>query len=183
MAEEKRIQMTQAGLEEIQEKLDYLIGTRRNEIAHQIEVARGFGDLSENAEYDEAKKEQAKLEEEINRLTHIRDLDEVVAGSTTRVGVGVTVTLEVLAVDEALKEDYNDGLEPDDPDYVEVGRTFTYAIVGSEEARPEENRISLDSELGRLLDGKRKKDEIAMEIPEGEIRYRLTKIEATKRRS
>ena len=175
--------MTQAGLQDVQEKLDYLIGTRRNEIAHQIEVARGFGDLSENAEYDEAKKEQAKLEEEITRLTYIRDHAEVVEGTTTRVGVGVTVTLEVVSVSEQLKEDYNDGLEPDDPEYVDVGRTFAYSIVGSEEARPEENRISLDSGLGQLLDGKRKKDQIVMETPEGEIAYKLTKIEATKRRS
>ena len=144
---------------------------------------RTEGDLSENAEYDEAKKEQAKLEEEIKRLTHIRDHAEVVSGTTTRVGVGVTVTLEVLEVSEALKEDYNFDLEPGDPDYVDVGASFVYAIVGSEEAKPEQNRISLDSELGRLLDGKRKKDEIVMETSDGDIRYKLVKIEATKRRN
>ena len=70
MAEEKQNVMTQEGVDKLQAQLDYLIGTRRNEIAKQIDIARGFGDLSENAEYDEAKKEQAKVEEEILRLQH-----------------------------------------------------------------------------------------------------------------
>ena len=62
MAEEKRNIMTEDGLRKLQEQLDYLVGVRRNEVAHKIEVARGFGDLSENSEYDEAKNEQAELE-------------------------------------------------------------------------------------------------------------------------
>ena len=62
MADEKGTILTESGLKKLEEQLDYLISVRRNEISEQIAVARGFGDLSENAEYDEAKKEQAKVE-------------------------------------------------------------------------------------------------------------------------
>ena len=68
MAEEKTTILTESGLKKLEEQLDYLISVRRNEVSEQIAIARGFGDLSENAEYDEAKKEQAKVEAEINRL-------------------------------------------------------------------------------------------------------------------
>ena len=63
MAEEKGTILTESGLKKLQEQLDYLVSVRRNEISEQIAIARGFGDLSENAEYDEAKKEQAKVED------------------------------------------------------------------------------------------------------------------------
>ena len=117
MAEEKRNIMTEEGMRKLQEQLDYLIGTRRNEIAHQIEVARGFGDLSENAEYTEAKNDQAKLEEEITRLQKAINTAIVVADSeitTDKVSVGTTVTIQDM----------------------DEGDTFTYAIVGAEEADP-----------------------------------------------
>ena len=69
MSEEKNTTvLTESGLKKLEEKLDYLVSVRRNEISEQIAIARGFGDLSENAEYDEAKKEQAKVEAEITRL-------------------------------------------------------------------------------------------------------------------
>ena len=117
MAEEKRNIMTEDGLRKLQEQLDYLVGVRRNEVAHKIEVARGFGDLSENAEYDEAKKEQGQLEDEIARLTKVISTAVVVSDSeisTDKVSVGVTVKLED----------------------VNTGDIFEYAIVGAEEADP-----------------------------------------------
>ena len=99
MAEEKGTILTESGLKKLQEQLDYLVSVRRNEISEQIAIARGFGDLSENAEYDEAKKEQAKVEEEINRLQATIRTATVVADdeiTTERVSIGTIVKVKDL---------------------------------------------------------------------------------------
>ena len=157
MAEEKRNVMTEEGMRKLQEQLDYLIGTRRNEIAHQIEVARGFGDLSENAEYTEAKNDQAKLEEEITRIQNLIRTAVVVADSeisTDKVSVGVSVVLR----DE------------------ELGEEVTYAIVGAEEADPWENKISNESPVGMALMGAVKGQTVEVEIPMGTVSYTVLDI-------
>lgn len=157
MAEEKRNVMTEEGMRKLQEQLDYLVGTRRNEIAHQIEVARGFGDLSENAEYTEAKNDQAKLEEEINRIQNLIRTAVVVADSeisTDKVSVGVSVVLR----DE------------------ELGEEVTYAIVGAEEADPWENKISNESPVGMALMGAVKGQTVEIEIPMGTVSYTVLDI-------
>ena len=157
MAEEKRNIMTEEGMRKLQEQLDYLIGTRRNEIANQMVVARGFGDLSENAEYTEAKNDQAKLEEEITRLQKAINTAIVVADSeitTDKVSVGTTVTIE--DVDE--------------------GDTFTYAIVGAEEADPYEDKISNESPVGAGLLGAGIGEVREIEIPMGTVHYRVVDI-------
>ena len=84
MAEEKGTILTESGLKKLEEQLDYLISVRRNEISEQIAIARGFGDLSENAEYDEAKKEQGKVEAEITRLQQTIRMATVVADRVLR---------------------------------------------------------------------------------------------------
>ena len=117
MAEEKGTILTESGLKKLEEQLDYLVSVRRNEISEQIAVARGFGDLSENAEYDEAKKEQAKVEAEITRLQATIRTATVVADdeiTTERVSVGTIVKVKDLDEDE----------------------TYEYAIVGANEADP-----------------------------------------------
>ena len=86
MAEEKTTILTESGLKKLEEQLDYLISVRRNEVSEQIAIARGFGDLSENAEYDEAKKEQAKVEAEITRLQNTIRTAQVVADEVERRG-------------------------------------------------------------------------------------------------
>ena len=94
--------LTESGLKKLEEELDYLISVRRNEISEQIAVARGFGDLSENAEYDEAKKEQAKVEEQITKLQQTIRTATVVADdeiTTERVSIGTIVKVKDL--DEA----------------------------------------------------------------------------------
>ena len=157
MAEEKRNVMTEEGMRKLQEQLDYLVGTRRNEIAHQIEVARGFGDLSENAEYTEAKNDQAKLEEEITRITNLIRTAVVVADSeisTDKVSVGVSVVL----MDNELNEE------------------VTYAIVGAEEADPWENKISNESPVGQALMGAVKGQTVEIEIPMGTVSYTVLDI-------
>lgn len=157
MAEEKRNIMTEDGLRKLQEQLDYLVGVRRNEVAHKIEVARGFGDLSENAEYDEAKKEQGQLEDEIARLTKVISTAVVVSDSeisTDKVSVGVTVKLED----------------------VNTGDIFEYAIVGAEEADPYEGKISNESPVGAALMGAAVGAVLDIEVPMGMLKYKVLEI-------
>lgn len=157
MADEKRNIMTEEGLRKLQEQLDYLVGVRRNEVAHKIEVARGFGDLSENAEYDEAKKEQGQLEDEIARLTKVISTAVVVSDSeisTDKVSVGVTVKLED----------------------VDTGDIFEYAIVGAEEADPYEDKISNESPVGAALMGATVGSVLDIEVPMGMLKYKVLEI-------
>ena len=157
MAEEKRNIMTEDGLRKLQEQLDYLVGVRRNEVAHKIEVARGFGDLSENAEYDEAKKEQGQLEDEIARLTKVISTAVVVSDSeisTDKVSVGVTVKLED----------------------VNTGDIFEYAIVGAEEADPYEDKISNESPVGAALMGATVGAVLDIEVPMGMLQSKVLEI-------
>ncbi|MGN0779619.1 MAG: transcription elongation factor GreA [Aristaeellaceae bacterium] len=157
MADEKRNIMTEEGMRKLQEQLDYLIGTRRNEIAHQIEVARGFGDLSENAEYTEAKNDQAKLEEEITRLQKAINTAIVVADSeitTDKVSVGITVVVKDLDEDEE----------------------YTYTIVGAEEADPDADKISNECPVGAGLLGASVGDVREIEVPMGILRYQVVDI-------
>ena len=157
MADEKRNIMTEDGLRKLQEQLDFLVGVRRNEVAHKIEVARGFGDLSENAEYDEAKKEQGQLEEEIARLTKVISTAVVVADneiSTDKVSVGTTVKVQD----------------------VDSGDVYEYAIVGAEEADPYEDKISNESPVGAGLMGAAKGQTVEIEVPMGLLRYKVLDI-------
>ena len=157
MAEEKGTILTESGLKQLEEKLDYLISVRRNEISEQIAVARGFGDLSENAEYDEAKKEQAKVEEAITRLQATIRTATVVADdeiSTERVSIGTIVKVK-------------------DAD---TGDTFEYAIVGANEADPMEDKISNESPVGAGLLGAKRNQVVTITIPAGTIRYKIVSI-------
>ena len=157
MAEEKATILTESGLKKLEEQLDYLISVRRNEVSEQIAIARGFGDLSENAEYDEAKKEQAKVEAEITRLqTTIRTAtvvgdDEI---TTDRVSIGTIV--KVKDIDE--------------------GETLEYAIVGANEADPFENKISIDSPVGAGLVGAKRNQTVSISVPAGTMKYKILSI-------
>ena len=149
--------LTESGLKKLEEELDYLITVRRNEISEQIAVARGFGDLSENAEYDEAKKEQAKVEEQITRLQNTIRTATVVADdeiTTEKVSIGTIVKVKDL----------------DD------GETYEYAIVGANEADPMENKISNESPVGAGLIGAKKNQTVTIAIPAGTLRYKVTAI-------
>jgi transcription elongation factor GreA len=149
--------LTESGLKKLEEELDYLVSVRRNEISEQIAVARGFGDLSENAEYDEAKKEQAKVEEKITRLQATIRTATIVADdeiTTERVSIGTIV--EVKDLDD--------------------GETYEYAIVGANEADPMENRISNESPVGAGLIGAKKNQTVEITIPAGILRYKIVSI-------
>ena len=157
MEDENVTILTESGKKQLEEKLDYLISVRRNEISEQIAIARGFGDLSENAEYDEAKKEQAKVEEEITRIQNTLRTATVVADdeiTTEKVSIGTIVRVK----------------DQDD------GSTWEYAIVGANEADPMENRISNESPVGKGLIGAKKGQVVTISIPAGTIRYKITSI-------
>ena len=157
MAEEKGTILTESGLQKLQEQLDYLVSVRRNELSEQIAIARGFGDLSENAEYDEAKKEQAKVEEEINRLqATIRTATVVADDEITTEYVSIGTIVKVKDLDE--------------------NETYEYAIVGANEADPAENRISNESPVGAGLLGAKRNQTVTITIPAGTIRFKVLSI-------
>ena len=157
MAEEKGTILTESGLQKLKEQLDFLVSVRRNEISEQIAIARGFGDLSENAEYDEAKKEQAKVEEEITRLQQPIRTATVVADdeiTTERVSIGTVVKVKDM----------------------EDGETYEYAIVGANEADPYENKISNESPVGAALLGSKRNSIVTIEVPAGTLKYKVMSI-------
>ena len=149
--------LTESGLKKLEEELDYLITVRRNEISEQIAVARGFGDLSENAEYDEAKKEQAKVEEQITRLQATIRTATVVADdeiTTEKVSIGTSVKVKDL----------------------ESGESYEYAIVGANEADPVEFKISNESPVGAGLIGAKRNQTVTITVPAGILRYKIQSI-------
>lgn len=148
--------MTAEGKRQLEERLKDLKVNGRAEMAEKIRVAREFGDLSENAEYDIAKEEQAKMEAEIieieAKLRNAQIIDENVKGDRADVGSKVE-----------LKE-------------VKSGLTFNYTIVGTHESNPMEGRISNESPLGKAVIGKRKGDEIVVKAPVGDTVYKIVSI-------
>ena len=161
MAEE--ILFTQEGYDKIVEKHDYLVSVRRREVTEHLQIARSFGDLSENAEYDAAKEEQAKLEAEIEQLDYqIRNARIVTEEELNqgKVNLGLTVIIKDLATKEV----------------------FDYKIVGITESDPLEGLISNESPVGKALMGKSKGDKIEVLIEskdatEGQIlRYQIMDI-------
>ena len=155
---EKEYKMSAARAQELQEELNYLKTTRSDEVAEQIKIARGFGDLSENSEYDEAKNEQGKLYSRIAELEvilqHVVIVDESDAPSNI-----VTIGCKVTVADANGKE---------------VG---SYKIVGSQEANPMHGIISEESPFGKALVGSKEGDTVTVEAPRGAIKYTVIKIE------
>lgn len=150
------VQLTKGGLEKLKNELEFLRTQGRTDIAEKIRVARGYGDLSENSEYDEAKNEQAKIEARILQLEKMLE-DAVIIeedGETDTVCVGATVTVF-------------------DVDFEEEQ---TYKVVGPAEADPMAGMISDDSPLGRALMGAKVGEEVVAEAPMGEIRFKILNI-------
>ena len=155
MAEKK--QMSREGYEKLEKELDYLITVRRAEVAQKLKEARSFGDLSENAEYDEAKNEQGILEATIaameNTLAHAEVVDDD-SISTNEVGVGSTI--EIKRVDK--------------------DKTEKFKIVGTTEANPAEGKISDDSPIGKAAIKKKVGDVFTVEAPVGELQFEVISI-------
>ncbi|MBS7299504.1 MAG: transcription elongation factor GreA [Clostridiales bacterium] len=162
MSEVKRNEITAEGLKALKDRLEYLKTTGRAQISELIATARSFGDLSENAEYDAAKDQQAKMEGEIVELeAAIRTAVVVSDEEITNEKVNVGTTVRVLDQDEDFEDEYR--------------------IVGPHEADPMNNAISIDSPVGAALIGKRKGDELTIEIPGGLSHLKVLSIERTER--
>jgi transcription elongation factor GreA len=155
--EEKEVLLTQEGYNNLEKELDILRTEKRAEIAERIKVALGFGDLSENSEYDEAKTAQAENELKIaeleNKLRHAKIIDESEI-DTKRVQVGNKVRV--------LDLEYNDEIE--------------YTIVGSTEVDLSQNRISNESPVGAALLGAKKNQEVEIPVPAGVVKYKVLSI-------
>ena len=155
----KEYKMSAARQQELQDELTYLKTVREKEVAELIKEARGFGDLSENSEYDEAKNEQGKLYSRIAELEDIL-LHAVVVDESEMVSNAISIGCRVTVVDLGTGKELPE-----------------YKVVGSQEADPMNRAISEESPFGRALVGKKEGDEISVEAPIGIIRYRIEKIE------
>ncbi|KAA0549309.1 transcription elongation factor GreA [Bacillus sp. BGMRC 2118] len=158
MSTEKTYPMTKAGKEKLEQELDHLKSVKRKEVVERIKIARGFGDLSENSEYDAAKDEQAFVEGRISLLENmIRKavIIEEVAGNSNVVSLGKTITFIEL------------------PD----GDEETYTIVGSAEADPFEGKISNDSPIAKSLMDKKVGDKVTVQTPGGDILVEIKSIQ------
>ena len=153
----KTIKITEDGLAKLKQELETLKTTGRADIAEKIKVARGYGDLSENSEYDEAKNAQAKIEARIVELESMLknvEIIEDVKGSAKTVVIGVKV--------KALDMEFDEECE--------------YRVVGSTEANPLEGKISDESPLGKALLGKTVGDEVIVDAPAGELKFKILEI-------
>jgi len=155
--EEKEVLVTQEGYDNLEKELDYLKTEKRTEIAERIKVALGFGDLSENSEYDEAKNAQAaneiKIAELENKIRYARIIDESEIDTKT-VQVGNKVKI--------LDMEYNEELE--------------YTIVGSTEVDLSQNKISNESPIGKALLGAKKNQVVEAVTPGGVVKYKVLAI-------
>ncbi|MBQ9960913.1 MAG: transcription elongation factor GreA [Firmicutes bacterium] len=155
MSEE--ILLTQEGYDKIVAEHEELVSVRRKEVSERLKEAISYGDISENAEYDSAKNEQAELEERILKLENmIRKATIINEADMTNDVVKVGLTVKVLDV--------------------ELGEEDEYTIVGSTEADPFGGKLSNESELGKGLLGKKKGDEIEIIVPDGILKYRVLDI-------
>ena len=155
---EKEFRMSQARFDELNQELNYLKTTRSDEVAEQIKIARGFGDLSENSEYDEAKNEQGKLYSRIAELENVIQYAVIVDEANAPTNV-VTIGSVVIVEDAAGNE------------------LPAYKIVGSQEADPMHNAISEESPFGKALLGAKEGQQVTVEAPRGAIVYTLKRIE------
>ena len=154
---EKEIPMTQEGYEKLEKELDYLKTEKRTEIAERIKVALGFGDLSENSEYDEAKSAQAENEDKIMeleaKLRYAKIIDESEIDTKT-IQVGNIVKLFDMEFDEEME----------------------YTIVGPTEVDLAHNKISNESPMGAALLGKKKNQVVEVQAPAGVMKYKILSI-------
>lgn len=151
---EKQTYITEEGLERLKEELEYLKNTKRKEVAERIASAKELGDLSENAEYSEAKDEQSFIENRVAELESIVRSVKIIKKNkrVTSVQVGSNIEVET------------------------NGKTLKYSIVGSNEADPLNGKISNESPLGKAFLGRKLADEVEAVVPKGKIKFKILKI-------
>ncbi len=153
----KQIVVTESSFQKLKDELDYLKNVKRKEAAENVGIARSYGDLSENSEYDEAKNEQAKIEAQISELEETISHAKVISDNeiqTDSVSVGVSVTIYDMDYDEEIE----------------------YLIVSSREVDPLNNKISDQSPIGKALMGTKVGDVISVEVPDGVANFRIVNI-------
>lgn len=154
---EKEVILTQDGLKKLEEELENLKSVKRREVAERIKVAIGYGDISENSEYEDAKNEQAFIEgriitlEKMLRNARIINNDEV---DTNTVSIGSKVVLQD----------------------VEFKENVEYSIVGTAESDPSQNKISNESPVGKAILGKKKGSVVDVNVPAGVVQYKIIDI-------
>ena len=154
MKKEEKILMTPEGFLALETELADLKENQRPNVIRAIKEARALGDLSENAEYDTAKNEQARIEARIKEITYRLEHSEVMEGSKDTVSIGSTIVIE----------------------YVDDKEEETYKMVGSLEADPFENKISNESPIGKAIFGKKVGDIVDVESPNGSFKIEIKKI-------
>ncbi len=145
--------LTKEKFEEFKKELAHLKGVRRKEVAESLEFAKQLGDLSENAEYHEARDAQATVEDRIAKLEELLKTAEIISSNNTGlVSIGSNVTVE------------------------KDGKKIVYTIVGSEESNVIENKISIRSPFGQAIMGKKKGEKFVFQAPGGEATYTVSEI-------
>jgi len=158
---EQQVMLTEEGFEKLENELEYLETEKRREVAKRIKVAREFGDISENSEYDDAKNEQAFVEGRIQEIKNMLNNAHVVKDEEVtdkKVNLGTTVMLHDLDSDEKI----------------------SYTLVGSAEADPLNNKISNESPIGKAILGHVIGNEVKVETPVGEVEYEIISIKKVK---
>jgi transcription elongation factor GreA len=155
----KEVILTPEGLEKLKQEIEHLSNDKRREVADRIRIAREFGDIAENAEYDDAKNEQALLEHRIatleERLRNARVIDKK------------EITKDVVSIGSHVR--LRD---------VDAKRTVEYHIVGSAEANPAENKLSNESPVGKAIIGHKKGETVEVSAPRGALKFKILEIKA-----
>jgi transcription elongation factor GreA len=157
MEDKKEILLTQEGYAKLEEEVEYLKAVKRREVADRIKVAISFGDISENAEYDEAKNEQAQMEERILKLENM--IRKAVIIDESKIDVNIVTIGSIVKVND-----------------IEFGEQVEYTIVGSAEADPYEGRISNESPVGKALLGRTIGDVVDVHVPDGTAKFEILEI-------
>ena len=155
----KDVILTPEGYEKLKQEIEFLSNEKRREVADRIRTAREFGDIAENAEYDDAKNEQALLEHRIATLEErLRNARVITKKDVAKdvVSIGSKVKLRDIAAKQ----------------------TFEYRIVGSAEANPAENKLSNESPVGKAIIGKKKGETVEVATPRGSLKYKILEIKA-----
>jgi len=155
----KDVLLTKEGYENLKNEIEYLSTEKRREVAERIKIAREFGDIAENAEYDDAKNEQAMLEARIAKL------EERIAAA------------RVIEKKEIAKDVVSVGAKVRLRD-VDAKQTVEYHIVGSAEANPAEFKLSNESPVGRAIIGHKKGETVEVTTPRGSLKYKILEIKA-----
>ena len=159
----EKLLLTQEEYDKIVAEYDELVSVKRAEVAERIKEAISYGDISENAEYDSAKNEQAELEENIHELEEMLRKAKIISEEEMKgdkVNIGLKVTVKDL----------------------DTGDKEVFSIVGATGSDPFSGKISTESPVGKALIGKKKGDTVAIEIPDGIINYKIMKIEKEQKK-